>query len=44
MGDSELLPPGVIVVTGASRGLGRGLVEHLLGLGRPVIAVARRFP
>lgn len=41
---TDVLPEGVVVVTGASRGLGRGLVDHLLGLGRPVIAVARHFP
>ncbi|MGB5136418.1 MAG: SDR family NAD(P)-dependent oxidoreductase [Prochlorococcaceae cyanobacterium] len=39
---SPRLPPGVIVVTGASRGLGQELVQQLLAEGREVIAVVRR--
>ncbi|MCP9927492.1 SDR family NAD(P)-dependent oxidoreductase [Cyanobium sp. CH-040] len=43
LGDPAVhLPPGVIVVTGASRGLGRDLVDLLLAEGREVIAVVRR--
>jgi NAD(P)-dependent dehydrogenase (short-subunit alcohol dehydrogenase family) len=37
------LPSGVIVVTGASRGLGRELVEQLRQQGWPLIAVVRRL-
>lgn len=36
-------PPGVIVVSGASRGLGRELVVQLRRHGRPLIAVVRRM-
>ncbi len=42
MAPIDSLPPGVIVVSGASRGLGRELVEQLHGQGRPLIAVVRR--
>lgn len=41
MAPIEQLPAGVIVVTGASRGLGRELVEQLRHQGRPLIAVVR---
>lgn len=41
MPEIHQLPPGVVVVTGARRGLGRGLVEHLRHRERPVIAVVR---
>jgi NAD(P)-dependent dehydrogenase (short-subunit alcohol dehydrogenase family) len=37
----DQLPAGVVVVTGASRGLGRELVEQLRQSGRPLIAVVR---
>ena len=43
MAPTDQLPAGVIVVTGASRGLGRELVEQLRHQGRPLIAVVRRF-
>ena len=43
MAPIDQLPPGVIVVSGASRGLGRELVEQLRHQGRPLIAVVRRF-
>lgn len=35
------LPPGIVVVTGASRGIGRDLVEQLLASGREVVGLAR---
>lgn len=38
---AQTLPPGVVVVTGASRGIGRDLVELLLATGRHVVGVAR---
>jgi NAD(P)-dependent dehydrogenase (short-subunit alcohol dehydrogenase family) len=43
MAPIDQLPPGVIVVSGASRGLGRELVEQLRMQGRPLIAVVRRL-
>lgn len=44
MTQRDPLPAGVVVATGASRGLGRGLLDHLLAIGRPVIAVVRHLP
>ncbi|WP_094554344.1 SDR family NAD(P)-dependent oxidoreductase [Synechococcus sp. 1G10] len=43
MSQIDQLPAGVVVVTGASRGLGRELVNQLRQRGRPVIAVVRRI-
>src|SRR5262249_30300508 len=40
MSDTSLKPK-IAVVTGGSRGLGRGIVEALVGRGMRVIAVAR---
>lgn len=37
-----MLPPGIVVVTGASRGIGRELVSLLLDSGREVVGLARR--
>ena len=34
----------IVLITGASSGIGRGLVLHYLGLGHTVVAVARRAP
>ena len=39
---SEMLPPGIVVVTGASSGIGRELVTQLLDSGREVVGLARR--
>jgi benzil reductase ((S)-benzoin forming) len=38
---SQQLPPGIVVVTGASRGIGRDLVTLLLASGREVVGLAR---
>lgn len=38
----EMLPPGVVVVTGASRGICHDLVELLLTSGREVVGLARQ--
>jgi benzil reductase ((S)-benzoin forming) len=38
---AQELPPGVVVVSGASRGIGRDLVELLLATSRDVVGVAR---
>ena len=39
---AEMLPPGIVVVTGASSGIGRELVALLLDSGREVVGLARR--
>ncbi len=38
---AEMLPPGIVVVTGASSGIGRELVAQLLDSGREVVGLAR---
>lgn len=43
MAPIDQLPPGVIVVSGASRGLGREQVPQLRRQGRPLIAVVQRL-
>ena len=37
----QTLPPGIVVVTGASRGIGQALVRQLLASGREVVGLAR---
>lgn len=37
-----MLPPGIVVITGASRGIGRELAGLLLASGRAVVGLARR--